>query len=97
MSILKPLTPTFKSIFDIALLPFFLLLLFDDPSLHSGTKKRGAVVGDGGKLPFSIRHDDIHIHLVSIEVGFQQEACSNDRFGFDGLSTSTYIKRRVVR
>ena len=57
-----------------------------------GTKTRGAVVGDCGKLPFSIRHDDIHIHLVSIEVCFQQEACSNDRFGFDGLSTSTFLE-----
>lgn len=33
-------------------------------------KTRGSIVGDRGKLPFSIRHDHVHIHLA--HHGFQK-------------------------
>mmetsp|Transcript_54772 Transcript_54772/g.130840 ORF Transcript_54772/g.130840 Transcript_54772/m.130840 type:complete len:269 (-) Transcript_54772:755-1561(-) len=47
------------------------------PGLVEIWLQRGAIVGDGCILPLSVRHDHVHIHLLAIKVGLQQEALAD--------------------
>mmetsp|Transcript_6196 Transcript_6196/g.15180 ORF Transcript_6196/g.15180 Transcript_6196/m.15180 type:complete len:298 (-) Transcript_6196:1150-2043(-) len=67
------------------------------PSLVEVGLQGRAVVGDGGILPFALRHDDVNIHLGPVQIALQQKGHPDNTGGRRARAGAVVLHERSGR